>query len=372
MPGKLKILLVSNAFFPEISPRSYRATELAREFARQGHEVVVLTKARLCDFSEFLRETPIVIKNWNGGRLPSVPIARKSPWSWISRIVKRLLMVLFEYPAIEDMFHVKRILRGEKDYDLMISFAVPYPVHWGVAWARSGANRIAPVWVADCGDPYMGDVLDSFRKPFYFAFLEKWFCRKAEYITIPVSSAISAYYPEFHDKIRIIPQGFSFEHPTTLQIQQSSRVPEFAYAGRFLQGIRDPGPLLDFLTGTELPFRFHVFTDQPEYLSDFLDPLKGNLIISGYIPREQLLKKLSQMDFLINFDNNTTLNIPSKLIDYSITGRPVLNIRKDFSVESVRAFLGGDYSDRMQLPDPMHYNIRNVSRQFLGLLNPES
>ncbi len=45
MSHKLRLLLVSNAFYPEISPRSYRATELAREFCRQGHDVVVVTKS---------------------------------------------------------------------------------------------------------------------------------------------------------------------------------------------------------------------------------------------------------------------------------------------------------------------------------------
>ena len=78
------------------------------------------------------------------------------------------------------------------------------------------------------------------------------------------------------------------------------------------------------------------------------------------------------MDFLINFDNNTTLNVPSKLIDYSITGRPVLNIKKEFSAESVTNFLQGNYSDRMQLPDPICYHIRIVSGQFLELLKTES
>ncbi len=367
-----KILLVTNAFYPEISPRSYRATELAREFYRRGHDVVVITRFRNHDYSDFLRETSVVLKMWDGGKLPEVGIARRNPWAFLSRALKRALLVLFEYPAIEDMFHVRKMLKRENGYDLMISFAVPYPVHWGVAWAMNRRKRIAVKWVADCGDPYMGDVLDSFRKPFYFGYLEKWFCKKADFITIPVQSAIDAYYPEFHGKIKIIPQGFNFDISTPEQVKPDREGPEFAYAGRFLQGIRDPEPLLAFLSKIEMPFRFYVYTDQPEYLKKYIDSLKEKLIISDYIPREQLLKELSQMDFLINFDNNTSLNVPSKLIDYSITGRPVLNIKRDFSAESVKNFLNGNYSDRMQLPDPMCYHIRIVSGQFLELLNTDN
>ncbi|HPR12815.1 MAG TPA: glycosyltransferase [Bacteroidales bacterium] len=370
MSHKLRLLLVSNAFYPEISPRSYRATELAREFCRQGHDVVVVTKSRSYDYTDFLKETPVDIRMWKGDKFPPVSVARRNPWALITRAIKRVMMVLFEYPAIEDMFHVRKMLKWEEGYDMMISFAVPYPVQWGVAWARNRKRRISRIWVADCGDPYMGDVLDSFRKPFYFAFLEKWFCRKAEFITIPVQSALTAYYPEFHDKIKVIPQGFRFDIRDDLKKGPGHTVPEFAYAGRFLQGIRDPRPLLEFLSATDLPFRFHVFTDQPEYLDDYRERLNDRLIVSGYIPRKELLDMLSGMDFLINFDNNTTLNIPSKLIDYSITGRPVLNIRKDFSAESIMAFLTGNYSSRMDLPDPMHYHISKVSGQFLELLNP--
>ncbi|HQP77812.1 MAG TPA: hypothetical protein PL069_10410, partial [Saprospiraceae bacterium] len=172
--------------------------------------------------------------------------------------------------------------------------------------------------------------------------------------------------------IKIIPQGFDFNLSTPEQVKHDSEVPEFAYAGRFLQGIRDPEPLLAFLSKMEMPFRFHVYTDQPEYLKNYLELLKEKLIVSGLIPREQLIKELSRMDFLINFDNNTTLNVPSKLIDYSITGRPVLNIKKEFSAESVTNFLKGNYSNRMQLPDPMCYHIRLVSEQFLVLLKTES
>lgn len=250
----------------------------------------------------------------------------------------------------------------------MISFAVPYPVHWGVAWSRTKSHQIAETWVADCGDPYMGDLMDTFRKPFYFSYLEKWFCRKANFITIPVESARPGYYPEFQQKIKIIPQGFNFVMTEQEGKQSVNSIPNFAYAGRFLKSIRDPNLLIQYLIKIDLPFKFFVYTDQPEILSEYCEVLKDKLLISGYIERDDLIREMSKMDFLINFDNNTSLNVPSKLIDYAIVNKPVLNIDKHFKIEDLLAFLHKDYSNRMTLPDPSLHHISNISQQFLSLL----
>jgi hypothetical protein len=371
MIAKKKILLVSNGFYPEISPRSYRATELAKEFYRQGHEVTVITKFRDHDYREFLSEYRLTFKMWRKGILPKVPEIRKKVFSRISSGLSRLLLLLFEYPGIEDTFRVRKMLAHEGGYDLMISFAVPYTVHWGVAWARSEKHLIAKTWVADCGDPYMGDVLDSFRKLFYFSYLEKWFCRKTDFITIPIGSAKPAYYPEFHHKIKIISQGFNFDIENNKHSNKLNDIPTFAYAGGFLPGARDPGPLLNYLMNLNFPFRFNVYTNNSDLLDDYKIKLNEKLLISDYIPRSELMEVLADMDFLINFDNNTSLNSPSKLIDYAITGRPVLNIKNNFSGEDLMAFLRSDYSKKMQLPDPEQFHIRNISKQFLDL-TPDS
>lgn len=368
----MKILLVSNAFYPEISPRSFRATELAKEFSRHGHEVKVISKYRPDNYEDFLKTHQMEIKMWGKYMLPDIPQIRQKPFNYLSRFFYRILSWLFMYPVIQDMIKVRRALRSEPPSDLLISFAVPYPVHWGVAWARTNKNPIATIWAADCGDPFMGNTLDTFKLPFYFKYLEKWFSKKADFISIPIETAIEGYYPEFHHKIRIIPQGFEFDLENRPDDYDKNPVPTFAYAGGFLPGARDPKQLMEFLVRLEAHFKFLVFTKDPTMIESYQKGLEDRLVVSDYIPRDELLNRLSGMDFLINFDNNTILNSPSKLIDYAIVGRPVFNITNTFNQDIFEAFLAGDYSNRMEIDDIEKYHIKNVAQKFLDLLGDGS
>lgn len=368
MSASLNILLVSNGFYPEISPRSFRATELAKEFVRQGHSVRIYTKYRDFDYLGFLKDYPMSIIMWPKDRLPRIDRLKGRIGSLLSRILSRTLLMLFEYPGIEDMFRVNSQLKRESGYDLMISFAVPYPVHWGVAYARTKKHRIAGTWVADCGDPYMGCDTDSFKKLLYFRYVEKWFMRKADYITIPIENASKAYYPEFHKKIKVIPQGFEFKSVSNSDKKMANPLPTFAYAGGFIPGIRDPRPFLRNLERINDPFRFIIFTRDKSFFQSFTESLNGKLEVRDYIPREQLLEELAKMEFLVNFDNNTGVQSPSKLIDYALTGRPVLNVTSSPDIEIIQEFINGNYKGKMELGSLEQFNIRNVAKQFLDII----
>ncbi|MDD2798976.1 MAG: glycosyltransferase [Bacteroidales bacterium] len=364
---KKKILLVSNGFYPEISPRSFRATELAKELICRGYDVTVFSKFRDHDYTDFLQKYPLKFKMWEKSTFRTVPDFKNSIGSIFSRIANRLMLLLFEYPAVEEVFKVRSILNAETGYDLLISFSAPYPVHWGVALSRTKKHKIAHTWVADCGDPYMGDVLDTFRKPFYFKYIEKWFMRKADFVTIPIENGRKAYYPEFHEKIHIIPQGFSFEGYVENNEEIINPIITFGYAGSLAPFIRDPRPLLDYISTLELDFRFVVFTNQKDLFQQHLSKLGSKLVLRNYIPRDELLLELSKMDFLVNFDNNTEIQSPSKLIDYYMTNRPVLNIEKQIYPEIIDEFLQRNYSRKMKFDNIQKYNIKNIVNSFLQL-----
>jgi hypothetical protein len=84
-----------------------------------------------------------------------------------------------------------------------------------------------------------------------------------------------------------------------------------------------------------------------------------------------LLQELSAADFLINFENgNTSVQVPSKLIDYSLAGRPVLSVKSyELDEQNIQKFLNGDYSGKMQMPNLDQYDIRVVAKQFIELYN---
>ncbi|MFH5833520.1 glycosyltransferase [Halalkalibaculum sp. DA3122] len=365
-----KILIISSSFYPVNSPRSFRATELVKEFARQGHDVTLLTLKNDRYHIPFEEEFGVTIKDLGDKRLPDIDMnGTNGITTLFKRALRRGALQLFEYPNIELAFKVKRALKNEAGYDLLISIAVPHPIHWGVAWAWDEKDPVAGTWVADCGDPYMGAVLDSFNKMFYFKYVEKYFCNKADFITVPIEDAKEGYYPEFRDKIRVIPQGFQFEAPGTEAVRyREHAVPTFAYAGGFIPGGRDPRAFLDYLTSIGHPYKFIVYTRSRSLVEPYVERSAGTIEIRDYIPRSELLKVLSTMDFLVNFENSTSLQRPSKLIDYYLAGRPVLSVTSsDIDKNAINEFLSGNYTRKYEFGDMDQFRIENVCRNFLDL-----
>lgn len=367
---KKKILITTNGFYPDISPRSFRATELAKELVRQGHTVKVLTHPRI-GTAEFCKNNGIEFKDLGHITWPVPTVKGEGLVRLFWRVVTRFSALLLEYPFIQIMPLMKQGLKGESGYDMLISVAVPYPIHWGVASVRTKNNPIAKIWVADCGDPYMGQENDTFKPPFYFGWLEKKFCRKADYLTVPTAASINGYYKEFHDKIRVIPQGFRFEDIRKYTGPKTTDKIIFGYGGMFIPGRRDPSELLAFLNGLNesYHFEFHVYTNTPQLIAPFIAASNDRIQLKQVLDRESLLFEMSKMDFVVNFENVGNTQTPSKLIDYAILEKPILSIKTgNLDINIVSEFLNGNYANAFIINDFEQYRIEKVAKKFLQLL----
>lgn len=363
----MRILIVSAFLCGRTSPRVLRTRELALELSRRGHEVTVVTSTDECE-PDFAASHRITVRalgrlTW---RKPS--FGRSRVGRLLSAAVSRLLQLLLEYPNLQYAWLVRSALRDERGYDLLISIAQPYPIHWGVAsiWSR----RLARTWVADCGDPYALLENDGRRKWVHFHWIEKWFMRKCDYITIPIESARSAYFPEFADKLQIIPQGLSFPEPAAPATPRPHREMTFAYAGDIYPYQNYAKMFLQDLTSVQAPFRFLIYSKGLDFFERHLDPsIRERCTLHDRIERYELLTQLRAVDFLVYFPYRHESQQPFKLIDYTYADRPILCYRGDAdSRTTLHQFLAGRFDgDRVRRVDLDKHRITSVVDQFLAL-----
>ena len=365
--NKLNIVIISRHILPQLSPRASRATELAKEMSRQGHFVKLYAILGNYDYKIFEKEHNLEVQNLGKMRFAKWTSDGNVNYSIINRIAIKLFKRHMDFPDIELMFKASRLIKKQKNIDLLITIAQPFTIHWGVALAKTKKNLHFPkAWIADCGDPYMGSAFET--HPFYFKYVEKWFCKKVDYLTVPIREARKGYYKEFRDKIHIIPQGFKFDEVVLPTKKPSNKVPIFIYAGTFFKDGRDPSLLLEYLASIKEPFKFIIYTKSKSFVTPFINKLENRLFLKDYIPRGRLLQLMNQADFLINFDNGTDIHSPSKLIDYAIVKRPVLNLKGQcFDKNLIHDFLKGNYSKKLKIENIEQYKIENVTTKFLEL-----
>lgn len=367
-----RILIISQHIFPIQSPRANRTTELIKELARQGHQVVVYAVLGKYDYSEFLLEYPsVVLKkielNWMYHSYNSDGDGKRY---LLDKVLSRTLGPLFLFPDFEFFYKTIKILKIDNHYDALISIAEPHQIHWGIArYRKMNPKKFPKVWIADCGDPFINNNLNDYIKKKYIKY-EHEFCQQSDYITIPEPQSALGFQKEYQNKLKIIPQGFAFDLKRNT-LQPKNDVITFAYAGTFNKKFRNPKKLLEILSLIDRPFQFHIFSNQTELVKPFKNILGKKLVLRDQIPREELLLELEKMNFLVNLENfNLPSQVPSKLIDYAIAGRPILNLKSENpNKNEIFEFLSENYQAEYKIQNLEKYNISNVVREFMKIIN---
>ena len=378
----MRIAILTAVFHPELHPRAFRAYELAKEFAKQGHdvEVFLLTRIKGYDYEQLSDELHI--------KITIIPLYSRELGAQnvfqqthpILRCIHRLYRWFVEYFMEGHLFAYSTKIAnylnhnmGEKD--MVIALSTPFMDLLGLAkyihQQYEKRQDKQTVYIADSGDPFYYS--QQTKRALYFKWIEKWVYRHFDYLAIPTSDAVSAYSPLIaENKIQIIPQAFNMRD-VNLAAKPISERPTFAYAGVFYKDIRNPEFLFQYLCSLEEDFCFRLFLRHRDpHITSIIDKyqqvLGEKLEIHYNVERNQLLYYLSECHFLINISNTTSTQLPSKLIDYGITKRPVYSFDKQsFAPEVFNAFMHGDYKDAMII-DTHPYNIEVVTNQFLDLV----
>ncbi|MBO0487242.1 hypothetical protein [Vagococcus fluvialis] len=369
-----KILIATHFFYPTITPRAFRATELADELVRRGFEVDVL-----------IGENEKLIKNYSKTNTNTNNLkgdSKKSIKNDVTKIpmykmlISKLLISFFgETNVIKKRSFFKKL--NIEEYNSIISVGPPFYTHYFISKKirKIGWKGIS---ITDWGDPFYKSGDANFMLP-HMRHVQSRVLNTFNYLSIPVKEAKN-YYVQFckEDMIKIIPQGFSFEKTlkSTTKDFSKKKSPVFIYAGAFYRDVRDPENLLKFLTTLKQDFTFIIFTDlEGDIFENTLKPYKiklaDKLILNEKVPREELLSYFQSSDFLLNIENISSNQVPSKLIDLSLSERPILSIHPENIDETkIINFLSGNYVDQVKL-DLSCYDIKNVASQFIELIDEE-
>ncbi len=334
-----KIVIVSDHCWPEVNPRAFRTDELIQEFSRRNYLIELVIPYGLGEI--YQTDKNITIYQYRT-IFPKDNIKKQEKTEIIepATSVNKLKNILFGVysalalePELLNFWQIKQQLKkiDFKNIDIIFSVSIPYTSHLSLYKYLKNKPTQA-IKIADYGDPLcIGNQTHRFLLKPYYIKQEKKIIKWFNYISVPIESAKQSYLSlKSEEEIIVLPQAVnldSFERA----IYQKNEIISFAYAGIFYKNIRYPENFFAALAELKIEFKFHLYTnlsnaDTAELIDKYKQQLGDKLVVHGFIPRKECIYNLSKYDFLVNFENKTTNQQPSKLIDYAIAGRPVLSI----------------------------------------------
>jgi hypothetical protein len=359
----MKILLISNQFPPDISPRAFRWGTITEVLADEGHQVDIvcgwrynipneetLGNIKVYRVGEFPLEK---LRHWIHSSHNSFPKSNTKSNKYqglkLDTIIRKIhdftwkkiywpdYACLWYYPAIRKA----RELCKRQTYDAVISVSLPFTAHL-VGLSLKHCHPTAK-WVLDIGDPFCFSEAHSNNQRIFSYFnykAEEAVFRSADHICVTIEKCRERYakiFPRESSKIIVIPPVSRLaiqEHHEPRRIFKEKKL-ILLYAGNLYRGIRNPNPLLDILRALlnnrpELTHKMelHFFGDCKQFQESFDNFCKqyNILHLHGIVP--PAFVKLAEMeaDVLINIGNQTNYQLPSKVVEYAGTGKPILNI----------------------------------------------
>lgn len=368
MPQK-RILVISFSYRPLNNPRAFRWTHLSKKIVAAGHSVDVVTSwVPGCSDTERLGNLSIHRAGWKflervrGRRRLAREQAGKVTILETSSLLakaKRALLrgvnwlwrnLYWPDPSCLWFFPARQMalaLIAQKPYDVVISVA---PTFTAVAVGHSVRKRLAgAVWLLDLGDPFSFLEGAPPNNPTLYAGLNRWYERKvfaqADVISVTNPQTQQRYaevFPESAAKLLVI--------PPLLSLPQSGPKPavpgRLVYVGTMYRNIREPGFLLELFkraleAGLSDETELHCYGDVSscmDIIARYESLLGKRVFFHGVVSRDVAAQALDEAQFLVNIGNETTYQLPSKVVEYAATGKPIINFAKSRMDSSVGFF----------------------------------
>ena len=357
---KLKLAIIGGDYPPSSSPRAIRIFNLVSGFAPYFARINV-----------YLPNAPINKLNAEKSNVRFYSFGRNIKFTFrgtFGRILQRIFNLLFDYPDINFFFWLKNY-RHVLDSDVILTIGVPHSIHWGINKLLRTCNKKI-YWIAESSDPFFTKGMDIFPKPFYFRFLERSFLNKVDKVIVPFEGAIAAYPRFSKSKFSVIPQGFDSAYIGSFRNENvNNSIFTFGYAGTLYKFGRNPSEFLKKAINSKFNFKFYLIVNNldlipSECLSD------ERFIIQNLMPREDVYRLLAGMDCILNFENHSKTQSPSKIIEYSFLGRPIFSVNLEIDGDVFIDELLSGNREPIQI-NSSEYDNKQIIDKYISLFRME-
>ncbi len=370
------VLIVSFSYWPAQNARSFRWTALAEDWARRGmrvdvvcawvpgaaetetvggvrvHRVGVRAVERLrARLARSRQAGPAQQAGERGaqslGSRAKRTVARAIAGAW-QRLYWPDTACLWYFPALRKARELQRAAAADAVISVSPEFTA---VAVGRALAGSGSGSSA--WLIDLGDPFsfLSEVPPNNTR--LYAGLNRRFERRclarAGAVTVTNDATQDRYresFPESAGKLHVVPPLLTLDVPA--DAAPAAKGPaRLVYLGRLYRTIRRPDFLLALFAGLAqdagTDCELHFYGDASECADSFAPyaALIGSKIhLHGPVPRSRVADAMREATVLVNISNTTDYQLPSKIVEYAASGKPILNIAETRADCSAR-FLAG-------------------------------
>lgn len=352
----MRILILNYFYPPVVDAHAYRWEQIARAWVAQGHRVDVVC-GRLHGVPNRSAQAGVdVIRVGPVSRSvmlspPPAPGAVKLRARLRSAIVNVLRPLYRGLYWPDAWWHwwpsaLREVWGRRSDApDLVVSYSPCLGAHLAAAALKWRTRSSGLVWIADYGDPFS---TSSTMRPNNFALYrrlnrvaERYVGRRANAVAFTNAGTAADYQAAgicAPDKVRVIPHlvdvqrlyaGALRGHGSKAGVPGNPRETRLLYIGGFHRGIREPDLLFEIMRRlNRQPDRRYVLTIHGPSNGFDLSPADCPQVrYEGMIERDKALDLIREADVLVNVDNMNCVMVPSKIVEYIATGRPMLNLR---------------------------------------------
>ena len=331
----MKILIITSNLPPYLDANSAISYRIVQELHQTHKQEIVVLGLRAAPEKETLLSADYQIRSIDGqyqytGLVPA-------HFSKIHKLIRVL-----SHPVIWPMFlrynflrhplcglykkRIRQILEEIPDIDCIIAVSEPVDIPCAVTKLHPNIP-----WVSYRLDPWATHYLRSDSKT-----------KTEEGAANPSCSAIfvqPAVYQEYlsgtaalpPDKVHAaeFPNLYPLPKPEEPAVHWERDKIHCAYVGQLYPDIRDPAFMLDLFSAMrEAGIVLHIIGNRTVEAQYWQDKISDNIVLHGRVSYEKAVMHMQAADILVNLGNLVSNQMPSKVIDYLSTGKPILNIYK--------------------------------------------